>query len=107
MKRRRVRIYGYDRSSGGYVSRDFVCTAALEDGRASETGGDFRRDGGSIRLMTRADNAAAPGAYASFDMEREEPDKETDYLVTAVRDNRRGGLPHWRLIVNGRYKSQR
>lgn len=106
MRLKRVRIYGYDRDTGDYVYRDFYCTAALEDGQAPESGGSRRRDGGSIRLMTVTEAGVRPGDYASFDMKREVPDKERDYAVTAVRDNRRGGLPHWRLIVNGRVRGQ-
>lgn len=106
MRLKRVRIYGYDRGSGTYRHSDFFCTAALEEGQAPESGGAYRHCGGSIRLMTRAEAVVRPGDYASFDFERERPDKERDYMITAVRDNRRGGLPHWRLIVNGRLRGE-
>ena len=99
-----VRIYSYVRETGEYKLSDYPCTAAMEYGQAAEEGGVYRKNGGSIRLMTRSEVDVKPGDYASFDMQREAPDKDTDYLVTAVRDNRRGGLPHWRLIVNGRVR---
>ena len=103
--KRSVRIYSYVRETGEYRFSDYHCTAAMEDGQAAEEGGAYRKNGGSIRLMTRSEVDVKPGDYASFDMQREVPDKDADYLVTAVRDNRRGGLPHWRLIVNGRIRS--
>ena len=104
--KKRVRIFSYVRETGVYEYSDYPCTAAIEDGQAAESGGAYRKDGGRIRLMTRAEARVKPGDYASFDMEREVPDKGRDYIITAVRDNRRGGLPHWRLIVNGRVRGQ-
>ena len=106
MKKHKVRIYVYDRETGRYRFRDHLCTAALEDAQLPENGGAYPRDAGSIRIFTRSGEGLRPGCYASFDLERESPDKGEDYFVTAVRDNRRGGLPHWRLIVNGRTRGQ-
>lgn len=100
--KKRVRIFSYVRETGKYEFRDYPCTAAVEEGQASEDGGAYRKNWGSIRLMTRAEVNVKPGDYVSFDMEREKPDKVVDHMITAVRDNRRGGLSHWRLIVNGR-----
>lgn len=104
--KKKVRIFSYVRETGKYEYSDYSCTAAIENGQASEDGGAYRKDGGSIRLLTRAEIRVRPGDYASFDTARDIPDKDADYIVTAVRDNRRGGLPHWRLIVNGRIRVQ-
>ena len=103
---KRVRIFSYVRETGGYEFSDYPCTAAIEDGQATEPGGDYRKNAGSVRIMTRAEIKAKPGDYAAFGVDRESPDKSEDYLITAVRDNRRGGLPHWRLIINGRTRVQ-
>lgn len=103
---KKVRIFSYSRETGGYEFSDYSCTAALEDGQAAEPGGDYRKTAGSVRIMTRSQIKARPGDYAAFNTERVEPDKNDDYLITAVRDNRRGGLPHWRLIINGRTRTK-
>ena len=98
---RKVRIFRYRRETGDYAFADYKCTAATERGLAAEGGGARPKDGGSIRIMTLEPDIASPGDWAAFDTDREEPDKGEDYIVTTVRDNRRGGLPHWRLIVDG------
>ena len=103
---KQVRIFSYSRETGVYEFSDYPCTAALEDGQAAEPGGDYRKTAGSVRIMTRTEIKAKPGDYAAFNTDRESPDKGEDYLITAVRDNRRGGLPHWRLIINGRTRIQ-
>ncbi len=99
---KKLRIFHYERGAGGYSFADYDCTAYLEEAEAGESGGVYRKAGGSLRVMTNAAAIAAPGDWAALYTDREEPDKDKDYLITAVRDNRRGGLPHWRLIINGR-----
>lgn len=102
---KKVRIFRYRRDTGNYTFADYRCTAALEEGQEPENGGDHRKNGGSIRILSKEPDVAEPGDWAGFDMERETPDKGKDLLITMVRDNRRGGLPHWRLIVNGRARA--
>ena len=98
---RNVRIFSYDRGTGKYVFEDHRASVSSEEGILAEDKGVHRRCEASIRIMTTRDINAKPGDYVSLKQE-EEPDKDIDMMITRVRDNRRGGLPHWRLIVNRR-----
>ncbi len=97
---RSVRIFSYDVESGEYTFRDFRASAWIEDGIVTESGGARRRCEGTVRLMTQEEAGVRPGDYASLYFD-EKPDKNRDFQITAVRDNRRGGLPHWKLTVYG------
>ena len=99
MKLRNIRIFSYE--NGGYTYEDHRGTAELEEGSQVEDGGSQRRCDGSVRLMTKKDVKAEPGDYVSLFTE-EKPDKNRDFYITAVKDNRRGNLPHWRLFVGKR-----
>lgn len=99
---KKIRIFSYDRAAGGYSFADYNCTVVLHDGQEPESGGTYRKNGGSVRIMTSKDVDVRPGDWLSLDTGRDRPDKDRDRLVTEVRDNRRGGLPHWRLILDGR-----
>ena len=101
MKLRNIRIFHYDKDSGEYVYSDYRGTAEIEEGGQSEDGGVRRRCDGSVRLMTSAEISAAPGDYVSLGIEKE-PDKNRDYYIIVVKDNRRGSLPHWRLLLRRR-----
>lgn len=101
MRLRRIRVFSLDAKAGGYVYSDYRGTAELEDGDEADKSGRRRRCLGSVRLMTRGEVRAAPGDYVSLYAD-EAPDKGRDFYVTAVKDNRRGNLPHWRLLVGRR-----
>ncbi len=101
MKLRHIRVFSLNKEAGGYAYNDYRGTAELEDGDETDKSGRRRRCLGSVRLMTREDIRAVPGDYVSLGL-AEEPDKGRDFYITAVKDNRRGNLPHWRLLVGRR-----
>ncbi len=98
---KKVRIYRYRRESGDYEYSDYSCTASIRERSVTSDGGAQRSPEGSIRIMTREKINVSPGDYAAVDSFGERPDKNRDFLISAVRDNRRGTLPHWRLIFDG------
>lgn len=101
MRLRSIRVFHYNREKGEYEAADFLGTATLREAIRSEDGGANRRRGGSVRLMTTEDISVAPEDYVSL-VKDEAPDKNRDFFVTEVSDNRRGHLPHWRLTAEGR-----
>ncbi len=96
MTLRNIRLFRYDKTSGRYEYEDYMGTASMKEAAAADDSGIRKRHAGSIRIMTSADISADTGDYASLYRE-EQPDKSRDFIIAAVKDNRRGSLPHWRL----------
>lgn len=95
---KKLRIFRYHRQAGKYTFFDAEGSVYMKERIRTEDGGAKRCYEGSVRIMTEADLDISPGDYMSL-KKNEKPEKGEDWLITAVRDNRRGGLPHWRIIM--------
>lgn len=95
---RKIRIFRYRREKGEYSFSDYEGTFYMKERLRTEDGGVKRCWEGSVRIMTDEDIDARPGDYISLYGDSE-PNKGRDYMITAIRDNRRGGLPHWRIVM--------
>lgn len=94
----KLRIFSYSRSVGKYSFFDVEGSVYTKERIRTEDGGVIRCVEGSVRIMTNENLNISPGDYLSMS-KNSAPNKAEDWLITAVRDNRRGSRPHWRIIM--------
>lgn len=93
-----ITIYHFEEENDEYApvwqGRANVC---LKRRITSGKSGFSSSDTAVIRIATRATLKIENGDYVFVGKKHKKIDKEKCLAVTGVSDNRRGGLPHWRV----------
>lgn len=94
-----ITVYHCDEENGTYARYYFPEVFIGYTGKLiSEKGGVSSGDIARIRIPTPDDISFGKGDYVFFGKSlSEKPEKEKCLRIAAVRDNRFGANPHWRL----------